>query len=197
MSNSLPESANIEWLKKTAKQRLIQWQAEGKKAKLADAQLSVARDYGFPSWRAMRSSVFSEQEQSKPESVDTVGPCSPFFIVSNLDKSIEHYTKKLGFDCRFRGPAGDEFFAIVGRGSAQIMIKVIDEKTASKPNHQSHEWARLDAFVFASNPDALADEFKNLGVSFSKPLHDDPDDGLRGFEISDPDGYVCFFGRPN
>jgi hypothetical protein len=24
----------------------------------------------------------------------------------------------------------------------------------------------------------------------------DTDDGLRGFEITDPDGYVLFFGRP-
>ena len=197
MSKSLPESANIEWLKKTAKQRLLQWQAEGKEARLADAQLSVARDFGFSSWRAMRSSVFSGQKGVKSEAVDTVGPCSPFFIVSDLAASIEYYTKKLGFECRFKGPQEDAFFAIVGRGAAQIMIKVIGDEIIPKPNHQVHEWARLDAFVYASNPDRLAEEFESRGVFFRKPLQDDPDDGLRGFEITDPDGYVCFFGRPN
>ena len=34
-----------------------------------------------------------------------------------------------------------------------------------------------------------------LLVKFSKPLMD-THDGLRGFEICDPDGYVLFFGRP-
>jgi hypothetical protein len=29
----------------------------------------------------------------------------------------------------------------------------------------------------------------------SQPLKDD-DDGLRGFEVTDADGYVLFFGRP-
>ncbi len=54
---------------------------------------------------------------------------------------------------------------------------------------------RLDAFVYAPDPDALAAEFADQGAAFSKPLMD-THDGLRGFEISDPDGYVLFFGRP-
>lgn len=33
------------------------------------------------------------------------------------------------------------------------------------------------------------------GVSFSDSLKD-THDGLRGFELIDPDGYVLFFGRP-
>lgn len=32
-------------------------------------------------------------------------------------------------------------------------------------------------------------------VEFSEPLKD-TDDGLRGFELKDADGYVLFFGRP-
>ena len=46
-----------------------------------------------------------------------------------------------------------------------------------------------------ADPDALAAEFAERGVTFSDPLRD-THDGLRGFEISDPDGYVLFFGRP-
>jgi len=32
-------------------------------------------------------------------------------------------------------------------------------------------------------------------VKFYEPLKD-THDGLRGFEIEDPDGYLLFFGRP-
>ena len=45
------------------------------------------------------------------------------------------------------------------------------------------------------DPDALAAEFLSRHVEFSQPLNDD-DDGLRGFELKDADGYVLFFGRP-
>jgi hypothetical protein len=45
------------------------------------------------------------------------------------------------------------------------------------------------------DPDALAAEFADHGAAFGAPLKDTRD-GLRGFEIYDPDGYVLFFGRP-
>jgi hypothetical protein len=45
------------------------------------------------------------------------------------------------------------------------------------------------------DPDALAAEFSSRQVEFSQPLKDD-DDGLRGFELKDNDGYILFFGRP-
>jgi ankyrin repeat protein len=54
---SLPERASLEWLRKTAKQTLIALRATRPAAKLADAQLAVARDYGFPSWRALKAHV--------------------------------------------------------------------------------------------------------------------------------------------
>lgn len=54
---------------------------------------------------------------------------------------------------------------------------------------------RRDAYVNASDPDALAAEFATQGAVFSTPL-EDTYDGLCGFEISDPDGYILFFGRP-
>jgi hypothetical protein len=44
------------------------------------------------------------------------------------------------------------------------------------------------------DPDALAAEFASRGVLFSEPLRD-TEEGLRGFELEDADGYVLFFGR--
>ncbi len=59
MSDALPPRPNLEWLRKTAKERLRQLRASanGAATQLADAQLAVARDYGFPSWRRLVAHV--------------------------------------------------------------------------------------------------------------------------------------------
>jgi catechol 2,3-dioxygenase-like lactoylglutathione lyase family enzyme len=119
---------------------------------------------------------------------------SPFFIVSNVDQTIAFYRDKLGFETRFQEPKRDPFFAIVGRGGAQLFVKS-DQGLSPLPNSSRHPAMRWDAFVYAPDPDALAVEFAQLGATFSVPLRD-THDGLRGFEITDPDGYVIFFGRP-
>jgi catechol 2,3-dioxygenase-like lactoylglutathione lyase family enzyme len=120
---------------------------------------------------------------------------SPFFIVTNLSKSIAFYTEKLGFEVRFIGPEGDPFFAIVGRDQVSIMLKQITVAVQPVPNHTRHEWARWDAFVYAEEPDALFQELYSNGVAFRQPIQN-TDDGLRGFEVMDADGYVLFFGSP-
>ena len=53
MSRSLPEHPNLDWLRKTAKQALKQLREHRPSARLADAQLAVAREYGFDSWRKL------------------------------------------------------------------------------------------------------------------------------------------------
>ena len=74
------------------------------------------------------------------------------------------------------------------------MLKAI-AGVAPTPNPARHAWAKWDAFIFVSDPDPLAHELINRGTTLRAPLGD-TDDGLRGFEVADPDGYVCFFGRP-
>src|SRR5579864_8869509 len=96
----------------------------------------------------------------------TTQAISPFFIVNNVDQTIAFYRDKLGFETRFQQP---------------------DPKRCPS--------MRWDAYVYAPDPDALAVEFADHGAAFSVPLKD-THDGLRGFEICDPDGYVLFFGRP-
>jgi catechol 2,3-dioxygenase-like lactoylglutathione lyase family enzyme len=119
---------------------------------------------------------------------------SPCFIVSNVDQTIAFYCDKLGFETRFQEPDRNPFFAIIGRDGVQLFVK--SQKDVSPlPNHKRHPYMRLDAFVYASDPDALAADFADHGAAFSAPLKD-THDGLRGFEICDPDGYVLFFGRP-
>jgi catechol 2,3-dioxygenase-like lactoylglutathione lyase family enzyme len=119
---------------------------------------------------------------------------SPFFNVSDVGQTIVFYRDHLGFEVRFQQPEQNPFFAILGRDGAQIFIKS-EKDVAPLPNCQRHPHLRWDAYVHAPDPDALAAEFAANGAHFSAPLKD-THDGLRGFEICDPDGYVLFFGRP-
>jgi Glyoxalase/Bleomycin resistance protein/Dioxygenase superfamily. len=122
-----------------------------------------------------------------------IGGISPFFIVRNVSAAFSFYRDSLGFDVTFQEPKQDPFFGIVNRGRAMIMFK--DVGVDPLPNHQREGGARWDAYVYVPDPDALAAEFESRNVVFSKPLKD-TDDGLRGFELKDVDGYVLFFGRP-
>jgi len=57
MSQALPARPNLDWLRKTAKQQLHELRKISPDAKLAGAQLALAREYGFRSWRAMKAEV--------------------------------------------------------------------------------------------------------------------------------------------
>ena len=59
MSRELPVHANIEHLKKQAKERLRELQKSDPQAKLTDAQHDIAREYGFVSWPKLRAHVES------------------------------------------------------------------------------------------------------------------------------------------
>jgi catechol 2,3-dioxygenase-like lactoylglutathione lyase family enzyme len=122
-----------------------------------------------------------------------IASISPSFIVRNVTTAISFYRDKLGFEVTHQQPDKDPFFAIVRRDGAMIFVKAVGVEPL--PNYKRHAWARWDAYVGVPDPDALAAEFAERGVTFSAPLKD-TNDGLRGFELEDVDGYVLFFGRP-
>lgn len=120
---------------------------------------------------------------------------SPFFIVSYIKDAVDFYVDKLGFEVWYMGPEGDPYWAMVGRGPVSIMLKAIAPDIKPIPNPSRHEWAAWDAYISTEDPDALFEEYSSRGVTFRKPIHDNSD-GLRGFLVTDADGYVLFFGRP-
>ena len=125
---------------------------------------------------------------------------APFFIVKNVPAALSFYRDRLGFDITFQGPSDDDiFFGIVQRGAAMIILKAVGVDPV--PNYTrdiKQGIARWDAYLYVPDPDALAAEFLSRNVEFFKTIKDseDGDDGLRGFEIKDADGYILFFGRP-
>lgn len=122
---------------------------------------------------------------------------APFFIVKHVPAALAFYRDRFGFDITFQGPdENDIFFGIVQRGAAMIMMKHIGVDPV--PNYTrdiKKGIARWDAYLHVPDPDALAAEFAARGVEFFHPLSNNVEDGLRGFEVRDADGYLLFFGR--
>lgn len=57
MTKSLPARPDLDWLKKTAKERLADMRRKDASARLHEAHLDIARAYGFASWRALKAHV--------------------------------------------------------------------------------------------------------------------------------------------
>lgn len=58
-ARALPDRPDLAWLRKQAKRRLEELRGRDPGARLAAAQLDVAREYGFPSWRGLKAHVDS------------------------------------------------------------------------------------------------------------------------------------------
>ena len=56
-TSALPEHPNLDHLKKQARRRLRELNQAAPGAKLADVQHQIARDHGFPSWRALKAFI--------------------------------------------------------------------------------------------------------------------------------------------
>lgn len=127
----------------------------------------------------------------------TITGIAPFFIVKDVLAALSFYRNCLEFEITFQGPDdNDIFFGIVQRGGAMIMLKEVGVDPV--PNYTrdiKQGIARWDAYLHVPDPDALAAEFSQRGVDFFQPLSNN-DDGLRGFEIKDADGYMLYFGSP-
>ena len=124
---------------------------------------------------------------------------APFFIVDDLQQSLDFYCGKLAFEVAHRGGGNGhtekDFWGMVQRDGVMIMLKAITPEIHPQPNSSRHESARWDAYVHTTAPDALYEEFAARAVPIHRPLQD-TEDGLRAFEIKDNSGYVLCFGCP-
>jgi len=141
----------------------------------------------------MQHEIVKEETQITKTEISGI---APFFIVRNVPIALAFYRDRFGFDIVFQGPNEDDiFFGIVKRGAAMIMMK--EAGVEPVPNYTrdiKQGIARWDAYITVPNPDALAEEFASRNVEFFTLLSNN-DDGLRGFEVKDADGYLLYFGR--
>jgi ankyrin repeat protein len=75
---ALPDKPNLDWLRKQAKRRLDELRRSNPDAQLSDAQFDLAKEHGFPSWRALKTHVDSQTiegrlvEAARTGDVDTL-----------------------------------------------------------------------------------------------------------------------------
>ena len=141
----------------------------------------------------MNSSTTASTPVPREGASRNLASISPFFIVKDLQASIDYYIERMGFQLDFQGPDdGRPFYGQVSRDGIAIFLKKISPDVLPCPNHTRHEWARWDAYIYTVDPDALFRELKQRGVPFVKELSF-IDAGLWGFEVTDGDGYVLAF----
>ncbi|WP_428939304.1 ankyrin repeat domain-containing protein [Fontivita pretiosa] len=89
---SEPPVPNLQWCRKAAKKMLLELRRQDPAARLADAQLLVARQHGFASWRKLRAHLHSTRKDmagsttaaARPELVDE------FIIAATVDPEHDH-----------------------------------------------------------------------------------------------------------
>ncbi|WP_299525138.1 VOC family protein [Winogradskyella sp.] len=122
------------------------------------------------------------------------------WIVKDVKKSIDFYSKQLGFTIDFVGDGPK--FSILSRGNFSVMLRQLDEDSYARPNripfikagwHTNGKEA-WDAYLWVEDADQLFNEFKSREVSIIKPIGN-TEYGNRDFEIEDIDGYILCFGH--
>lgn len=113
MSRSPPSRPNLDHLRNQAKDLLETARAVHPDWQLADAQFALARDYGFPSWPAMKAQVDAiaaaghARATTHSPSADSEGECPMTGVwVANLAHSTRHPAAQFEsatLDIRVRG----------------------------------------------------------------------------------------------
>ena len=111
---------------------------------------------------------------------------SPLFVVADLERSIEFYTLKLGFDIDFRY---EDFYAGIIKDGYCVHLKSSDIDTVERACRFGSE--HLDITFAVEGIDALFEAMTSLPVTIVQPLRQMPYG--REFYIADPDGYVLSF----
>jgi len=111
---------------------------------------------------------------------------SPQFLVTDLDRSIEFYTKKLGFDIDFRY---EDFYSGVIKDGHSIHLKSGKPSLEERQNRRDNE--DLDIIFSVQDIEDLYEEYSARSVEFAQPLRDMAYG--KEFYIADPDGYIIGF----
>jgi predicted enzyme related to lactoylglutathione lyase len=121
----------------------------------------------------------------------TLTGVSPVLLVSDIDRAVEYWRDRLGFECEVYGEPPD--FVVATRDAAVILMALCEEPEQIVPN-----WRIVDkvwnAFIRVDDVEAIYAEVQERGAGIDYTLYDAPS-GFREFGVQDPDGHDIAFGQ--
>ncbi|HVY75654.1 MAG TPA: VOC family protein [Puia sp.] len=111
---------------------------------------------------------------------------SPQLLVSDLNRSIEFYTTKLGFEVDFRY---EDFYAGIVLEGHSVHLKAGKPSAEERMNKRKNE--DLDIVFTIEGIEGLYEAFSNKAVEIIQPLRAMPYG--KEFYVADPDGYIIAF----
>ena len=111
---------------------------------------------------------------------------SPQLLVADIDRSIEFYTNKLGFDIDFRY---EDFYSGISKDGFSIHLKSGKPSLEDRQNRRKNE--DLDIVFSVDRIEDLYEEISSKSIDFIQPLR--KMDYGKEFYVADPDGYIIAF----
>ncbi|HLY61469.1 MAG TPA: VOC family protein [Terriglobia bacterium] len=143
--------------------------------KLSDAQEMVARLQGFKSWQAMKTglSTTSLKVKSSPFKA-TIVSAEPQLFVTNIQKSCEFFSEKLGFSLVF-SYGNPPYYAQVGRDAARLNLRCVERQGIESTVRDRDELLSVSMTVATADEIKLLFlEFRSVGVAFHQTLKKQP-----------------------
>jgi catechol 2,3-dioxygenase-like lactoylglutathione lyase family enzyme len=116
---------------------------------------------------------------------------SPVLLVADLQRSVDYFSNRLGFECHTFGHPPN--FATAARDAAVILLALSDQPERLVPHWQIVD-KMWDAYIRVDNADAIYAEVQERGAGIDYTIYDAPH-GFREFGVQDPDGHDIAFGQ--
>ena len=116
---------------------------------------------------------------------------SPVLLVAGLQRSVDYFSDRLGFECHVFGDPPNFVSAV--RDAAVILIALSDQPERLVPHWQIVE-KMWDAYIRVDDVDAIYAEVQKRGAGIDYTIYNAPH-GFREFGVQDPDGHDIAFGE--
>jgi PhnB protein len=114
----------------------------------------------------------------------------PILFVSSIERSVDFYQEKLGFDLGFAmtGDGGKMLHASVTNGAVKLMLGYAEPSAERRPG------GGAELYIYAGDVDEYYERVRSAGTVLTSEI-EDQFWGDRTFTVTDPDGYVLTFAQ--